>query len=313
LAADNHHEESTSIPTQPFPPRDPRPIPTPWPVRWSRFRYQVLPVVTMAASVVLTAWLWGRHAGSGNAVGEVAWDRVPVTSNADGVLAALPGREISPHDRVSQGDVLATMDPAPIQARRAARQVEVDRLRAEIRELEGLPAQPAAAGAADGASEPAADSREARLQSLRSALTTREEELAQLDLVLTNLDITAPVSGTVFKIYLRPGQIARQGDLIMEINADGAEYVTSYLREEQQYIKPAKGMTVEVRPRNDPRRVVQATVDTVGATVEAVPPRQLRDQKIPEWGLPVRLTIPANSNLVPGEMVNLAFQAAGRK
>ena len=292
-------------------PRDLSPIPTPWAVRWSRFRYQVLPVITLIISVALTVWLWGRHAGSGNAMGEVAWDRVPVTSIADGVLAELPGRAVNPHDRVTAGQVIAAMDPKPIEDRRAARQVEVERLKSEVQALESAPAQPAAAGGAGSgnATKPAPDSRESRLQSLRAALAVREEELAQLDLVLAKLEIEAPVSGTVFKVYLRPGQLARQGDLIMEINADGAQYVTSYLREEQQYIKPRKGMKVEVRPRNDPHRVVEGTVDTVGATVEAVPPRQLRDQKVPEWGLPVRLAIPANSNLLPGEMVNLAFQA----
>jgi multidrug resistance efflux pump len=299
LAADNHEG---AVSTARSIPRDLRTIPTPWSVRWMRFRYQVLPVFTLIASVAVIALLWQRHAGSGNAMGEVAAERVPISSNVDGVLAALPGRVINPHDRISEGDVIASMDPAPIQARRAARQVEVERLRAELATLESSPAQPAAATDAPGAS------REDRLQSLRTALATREEELAQLDLVLDSLDITAPVSGTVFKVYLRPGQLARAGDLIMEISADGADYVVGYLREEQQYIQPKQGMKVEVRPRTDPRRVVQGTVDTVGATVEAVPPRQLRDQKIPEWGLPVRLAIPANSNLRPGELVNLAFQ-----
>ena len=276
-----------------------RPIPTPLRVRWLRFRHQLLPVVTVVFCGALAAWLWSRHAGSGNALGEVEARRIPITSNVDGILAALPGRVINVHDRVSEGDPIARLDPAPIEARRAQRQVEVERLRVELQALEAAPAQ-AAAGAPP---------KEERLASLRTALTTREEELAQLDLVLGSLDITAPVSGTVFRVYLRPGQLARAGDLIMEINADGAGYVVSYLREEQQYIKPSPKMAVEVRPRNDPRRVVQGVVDTVGATVEAVPARQLRDQRTPEWGLPVRLSIPPDANLRPGEMVNLAFKA----
>jgi len=183
--------------------------------------------------------------------------------------------------------------------------VEVDRLRAEIEALEGT-APGAAAPRQQPTTAPAGD----RLQALRTALTTREEELAQLDLILESLEVTAPVSGTISRINLRPGQFVRAGDPIMEIFADGATYVVSFLREEQQYIKPHPKMTVEVRPRNDPRRVVQGTVDTVGSQVESVPSHQLRDQKVPEWGLPVRMTIPADANLRPGELVNLTFKPA---
>jgi multidrug resistance efflux pump len=272
-----------------------RPIPTPLRVRWVRFRHQLLPVVTVVFCSGLAGWLWSRHAGSGNAVGEVAADRIPITSNVDGVLAQLSGTVINPHDRVSEGDPIARLDPAPIEERRAIRQAEAERLRGEIRALEAATGDDAAA-------------RDAQLKSLRTALAAREAEVAQLNQTLAALEITAPVSGTVFKVYFRPGQYVRAGDIIMEISSNASNYVVTFLREEQQYIKPRRDMTVEVRPRNDPRRRVQGVVDTVGATVEPVPARQLRDQKIPEWGLPVRLTIPADANLRPGEMVNLAFQ-----
>ena len=281
------------------------PIPTPWRVRWMRIRYQFIPVLTLGVAILFTGWLWRRHAGSGNAFGEVEAQRIPVTIGVDGVLSPLPGRVVKQYDRVQEGDTIAALDPAPIQARQAARRVEVDRLRAEIEALEGT-APGAAAPRQQPTTAPAGD----RLQALRTALTTREEELAQLDLILESLEVTAPVSGTISRINLRPGQFVRAGDPIMEIFADGATYVVSFLREEQQYIKPHPKMTVEVRPRNDPRRVVQGTVDTVGSQVESVPSHQLRDQKVPEWGLPVRMTIPADANLRPGELVNLTFKPA---
>jgi multidrug resistance efflux pump len=269
-----------------------------------RFRHQLLPVLTVILCSLASAWLWTRHAGSGNAVGEVAAERIPITATVDGVLADLPGRVVKPHDRVKRGDEVARLDTAPLEGRRAQRQVDVERLRAEIKAVESAAATPAPAQSTGG------PSKEEHLKSLRTALATREEDLAQLTESLRSLEqgIIAPVSGTVYKIYLRPGQLARAGDPIMEISADGSAYVVSYLREEQQYIHPAPRMQVEVRPRADPRRMVEAEVDTVGSTVEPVPSRQLRDQKVPEWGLPVRLSIPSDSNLRPGEMVNLAFK-----
>lgn len=278
-----------------------RPIPTPLRVRWVRFRHQLLPVVTVMVCAGVSGWLWTRHAGSGNAVGEVAAERIAITSNVDGVLAELTGGVINPHDRISEGDPVARLDPAPIEARRALRQAEIERLRAEIRALESDPAP---------AGEDAAQNQEAQLKSLRTALAAREEELVQLELVLDSLDITAPVSGTVARVHFRPGQFVRAGDIIMELAADDSNYVVSYLREEQQYINPTKRMVVDVRARNDPRRIVQGTVDTVGATIQPVPQRQLRDQRVPEWGLPVRVTIPPDANLRPGEMVNLGFRTA---
>src|SRR5688572_33306624 len=102
-----------------------------------RLRYQTFPVITLALAVCLTAWLWRRHAGSGNAFGEVEAQRIPITIGVDGVLAPLPGRIVKQYDRVQEGDTIAALDPTPIEARRAARRVEVDRLRSEIEVLEG--------------------------------------------------------------------------------------------------------------------------------------------------------------------------------
>ena len=96
-----------------------------------------------------------------------------------------------------------------------------------------------------------------RIKSLRTALANREEELAGLNASLSSLQqgVTAPVSGTVYKIFLRPGQLAKAGEPVMEISADGSTYVVSYLREAEQYIRPTPHMQVEVRPRADPKRV----------------------------------------------------------
>ena len=104
--------------------------------------------------------LWMRHAGSGNAIGEVAIERITVTTTVDGVLMDLPGRVIKPHDRVRQGDEIARIDTTPLEARRAQRQVDVERLRAEIKAAEANPG---------GSSSPGV-SNEDHLKSLRTAL-----------------------------------------------------------------------------------------------------------------------------------------------
>ena len=65
-------------------------------------------------------------------------------------------------------------------------------------------------------------------------------------------------------------------------------------------------MQVNVRPRNS-QQVAVADIEHVGPQVELVPPQLLRDQKLMEWGLPVRIRIPESLPLRPGEVVDLKF------
>ena len=278
------------------PENDQRPIPIPWRVRWVRFRHQLLPVLTVVFCALLAAWLWHRQAVGGYAVGAVEVVRVPVASGFQGTLGNLTGKQIEPLDRVAEGDVVATLDPGPIQNRRSALVAELDRLRNELKSAGG----PGAAGAnADGA------------KSLQAIITSREQDLAELDLRLDSLQLRAPISGTVTAVHLRPGQAVQPGQAILELASDKATAVVAYLRQEQQQLNPTKGMAVDVRLNRRPVQTFRGQVETVGGQVEAVPTRQLRDPRVPEWGLPVRVTVPAGVDLKPGEVVTLDFKPIG--
>ena len=45
--------------------------------------------------------------------------------------------------------------------------------------------------------------------------------------------------------------------------------------------------------------------------MEPVPPHQLADPKVPEWGLPVLIDLPTGANLRPGELVDVTFASRG--
>jgi multidrug resistance efflux pump len=271
-----------------------RPIPIPFRVRWLRFRHQLLPVLTVVLCATLAGWLWRRQAVPGHAVGAVEVVHVPVTSGFQGTLAPLSGKQIRPLDRVAEGDVVAVMDAGPIQSRRKATVAELDRLRAELK---------AASGAAGGANA-------TTNESLQAIIASKEQDLADLDVRLEGLQLRAPISGTVTQVHLHPGQAVQPGATIMEISSDTGAAVMAYLRAEQQQLQPAKGMPVEVRLNRRPVQIFRGQVETVGGQVESVPSRQLRDPRVPEWGLPVRVSVPPGIDLKPGEVVTLDFKPA---
>src|SRR5437762_6454923 len=106
---------TTGSPTTPL--NGQHPIPIPMRVRWARFRYQLLPVLTLLVCSVLAGWLWFHQTAGGRAVGAVQIVQMPVTSTVQGLLGYLPGKQVEVFDKVSENDVVAMFDPAPFQAR----------------------------------------------------------------------------------------------------------------------------------------------------------------------------------------------------
>ncbi len=49
-------------------------------------------------------------------------------------------------------------------------------------------------------------------------------------------------------------------------------------------------------------------VELVGPQVEAIPEHLCRDPKMPEWGVPVRITIPKGFSGRPGELFEVTFK-----
>ena len=62
------------------------------------------------------------------------------------------------------------------------------------------------------------------------------------------------------------------------------------------------------RARSGPTSYPVSTVECVGPQVELIPQHLCRDPKMPEWGLPVRITRPKNFVGRPGELFELTFK-----
>jgi multidrug resistance efflux pump len=154
---------------------------------------------------------------------------------------------------------------------------------------------------------------------LRAAIEYQAARVRELEVILPALEIRSPISGYIVPTTLAnnapvqpiaaiPGRQVKAGAVLFTIAADEPEYIVSYVRPTQR-LQPEVGMTVAVRPRHG-KQVAHAAVERVGPQVELVPTHQIRDQRVMEWGLPVRIQVPPSLQLRPGELVDLKFLPA---
>jgi multidrug resistance efflux pump len=145
------------------------------------------------------------------------------------------------------------------------------------------------------------------LAPVRAAIGVQEARIRELQLQVKALEIRAPLDGTVAAVTRWPGQAVRAGDAVVTIASEQAQYIVSYVRQQSRF-HPAVGMAVDVRLRANPSVAIEGYVDRVGPQVELVPPHQLRDPRVAEWGLPVRVALAGQGELKPGELVDLRFR-----
>jgi multidrug resistance efflux pump len=144
----------------------------------------------------------------------------------------------------------------------------------------------------------------------RNAIDAQQARIKELHLQIENLEIHAPISGTICAIYRWPGQTIRSGDPIVSIAADNGRYIVGYIRQEQN-LQPKSGSAVLIKPRQPKSESLATTVEEVGSQMELIPQHQRRNPQVLEWGLPVRIampkTMPKNLVIRPGELVDVSF------
>jgi multidrug resistance efflux pump len=158
---------------------------------------------------------------------------------------------------------------------------------------------------------PALDSAEVRtlLGPYQTAISTQEAKIRQVQLQVDALELTSPLTGTIAAVYRWPGQNVRAGEPIMTIAATGSRYIVSYVRQEVRF-RPEPGMSVDIRLRLAGAQTHTTQVERVGPQVELVPEHQRRDPRLLEWGLPVRIAVPADLTIRPGELVDVYYRSS---
>ncbi len=133
----------------------------------------------------------------------------------------------------------------------------------------------------------------------------QQEQLRQLQKPLV---LKAPISGKVNAILHRAGERIMPGLPILTITPANAERIVAYLRQPIT-IHPKVGDTVQVTTRTPRRQIRNAYVLQVGTQMELINPILLPYAKpVPEEGLPIAVSLPSDLDLLPGEIVFLAFK-----
>jgi multidrug resistance efflux pump len=296
------------------------PIPTPMKLQLRRLRYQVFPVLIFGVAAVTAAVLLKRYAVGPSVPGEVSAVTVRITAPMDGTLIALP-REIAEQnpremDRVRVGDVIAKFDDAHYISAARVHERELEKLRNKLAEKQQQLAtmtgaaggKPAAAAAPATQPAPAAskDQLKTEIAALEEQVRHQESLLRDLNQKIAACTVRSPVAGTITSIQARPGTTVRQGrDQILTITEEQGQFIVSYVRPNSP-LQPKKDMLVDIRTSD--RRQSRSRVQEVGNQVEPVPPQQLHVQNKPEWGIPVRIAMPSDIHLRPGELVSVIFR-----
>lgn len=155
-----------------------------------------------------------------------------------------------------------------------------------------------------GTSQPAAV--DVLLQPVRAAISGQEARMREVLLQIQSLEVRSPIAGTICAVYCYPGQVVQAGAPVVAVASREGRNVVSYIRQHYR-VQPQVNMTVDVRSRSTPAHIIKAQIGRVGPQVELVPPHQLADPKILEWGVPVFITVPSETSFRPGELVDISF------
>ena len=141
-----------------------------------------------------------------------------------------------------------------------------------------------------------------------AAMVLQEAKLRQAEAELSPVTLRASMDGVVTAIFHRSGESVTAGQPIVSIASVQPVRIVGYMRA-PSLDDPKVGMKVEVRTRGGRREVGLAQITEVGTQLE-VPPLALASSAKPantELGLPVEISLPANLNIRPGELVDLTL------
>ncbi len=144
------------------------------------------------------------------------------------------------------------------------------------------------------------------LAPLQAAITTQASRMDEVRRQIDGLVIRAPFAGEVAAIHAWPGQRVKLGDPIVTIASHERRYIVTYVRADQS-LNPAPADRVRVRRRHSLLHTEETTIEQVGSQFEPIPPQHLRDSRLPEWGILVRIALPQQLAVRAGELVELTF------
>jgi RND family efflux transporter MFP subunit len=209
------------------------------------------------------------------------------------VPGTVAGQLVREGSAVSAGDVLATLDTAQLEARRAATAADQERVRAEL-ELAKIKAKRQRDLQQSGAvSEEAFDETRLRARALEAQLDSVQARLRGIDIDLEKSVLRAPYDGAVAERLVDSGAVVNPGAPVVRLVASGAREAhigiaaeqTALLEAGEFYALSLRGRALRARLRS-----IRPDVDPVTLTTTAV------------------FELPADAGGLDGEPVSLVLE-----
>lgn len=142
---------------------------------------------------------------------------------------------------------------------------------------------------------------------MRAAIAAQEARLKFTEAELEPVLLRAPMDGMVTAVLHRSGESVVAGEPVLAIASEKPARIIGYLRPPNLDLAKV-GMKVLVRTRNGGHADARAQVIALGTQLEPPPlPLALPLHSGADLALPVEISMPANLNLRPGELVDLAL------
>ncbi len=206
-----------------------------------------------------------------------------------GAVSELSVREGS---EVAEGDILASLDTAQLEARRKAVAADLARVEAEL-ELARIKAKRQRDLQKTGAvSEEAFDETRLRARALEAQLDNVRAQLASIDIDLEKSVLRAPYTGVVAQRLVNAGAVVNTGTPVVRLVAGGKrEAHIGIAAEQTELLTPGERYSLTLRGQvfEAPLRSIRPDVDPVTLTATAV--FELPDEIVGLDGEPVNLLL----------------------
>lgn len=275
----------------------------------------ILVVVALAAVIGGSLWAVNTIGYVGTDDAAIDGKQIKLSSRMLGRISAIMATE---GQQVKQGDILVTLDATDLHAQEAqaqaslafARQnlvlsrISLDKTRDDSVRIQGLYKNGATTRENYDHSISALDAAQAQYTLAQTQVDTALAQIGVIQAQLLNTSLVTPISGTVDKISMVPGDVVQPGQAILSVNNLDDIWVTANL-EETKINKIAIGSPVTMTVDAFGGRVFHGTVELIRAGIVA-PAFQIGDftkttQRVP---IKIRFTDPMeNMTLLPGMSV----------
>ncbi|MEM9828310.1 MAG: HlyD family efflux transporter periplasmic adaptor subunit [Planctomycetota bacterium] len=142
---------------------------------------------------------------------------------------------------------------------------------------------------------------------LERELAVHDAQLQRLAARIDRMRLVSPVDGSVATIQRVPGTYVQAGDAIADLASRDDLWIRAYASPAQaEQLRP--GQIVQLRTRSPGEAwEINATIETIGDQMTDPPARATGDLFAPPRGVPVRIGLPQNSQLRPGQLLDVVI------